>query len=199
MGETEERLVWLAKTGDREAFSELVVLFESKVYRAAYALTGNEHDAKDLSQETFVRAFKGIGRFRGKSSFFTWLYRILLNTFKSWVRKRCKMPQASWEALEGAAQGNSGSTSALISSAASQRETVNRTYKAISALPDEQKMAIALHCLEEMTYREIAEVMRCSIGTVKSRIHAGRLALKRQLLSPDTRGEQQGGTRKNEV
>ena len=181
MGDTEERLVWLAKTGDREAFSELVVLFESKVYRAACALTGNEHDAKDLSQETFVRAFRGIGRFRGKSSFFTWLYRILLNTFKRWARKRCRMSEAVWSAQAGATPGDSHGSSAFFSDAASDRETVDRVYKAITALPDKQKMAIVLHCLEEMTYREIAQAMRCSIGTVKSRIHAARLALKRML------------------
>lgn len=182
MGETEQRLVWLAMSGDAEAFSELVSLFESRIYRAAYALAGNEHDARDLSQETFVRAFKAIGRFRRRSSFFTWLYRILLNSFKSSLRKRSRMREVSaGERLKECPIEQPGS-SVPGCEQASEREAVDRVYKAISFLPDEQRMAIVMRCLEEMTYREIAQAMRSSIGTVKSRIHAARVALKRMLL-----------------
>jgi RNA polymerase sigma-70 factor (ECF subfamily) len=188
---TEERLVWLAKTGDREAFSQLVLLFELKVYRTAYALTGNEHDAKDLSQETFVRAFRGIGRFRGKSSFFTWLYRILLNTYKGWAKRSYRTPEVLLASLRGSASNDLHDTKASSSDAACDREKVDRVYRAIAALPHEQKMAIVLHAIEEMTYREIARAMQCSIGTIKSRIHAARLALKRQLLD-----EEEGRTSK---
>lgn len=181
MGQSEQRLVWLARSGDREAFSELVSLFESRVYRAAYALTGNEEDARDLSQETFVRAYKAIARFRGESSFFTWLYRILLNSFRSSLRKKGGV----LEVVSGELASESSDTSAGSSSSAevaSGRETADRVYRAISSLPHEQKMALVLHCLEDMTYAEVARAMGCSLGTVKSRIHAARLSLRRQLL-----------------
>jgi RNA polymerase sigma-70 factor (ECF subfamily) len=179
VADTEQRLIWLARSGDKEAFSELVALFESRVYRAAYALTGNEQDARDLSQETFISAYRGIGRFRGKSSFFTWLYRILLNTFKSSLRRK-KTVREEISGDERAADVTSRSASEWEK--ASQREIVDRAYKAISSLPHQQRMVIVMRCLEEMTYREIAQAMRCSIGTVKSRIHAARLSLKQQLL-----------------
>jgi len=182
VGETEHRLIWLATTGDSEAFSELVSLFESKVYRAAYALTGNEHDAADLTQETFLRAFKGIGAFRGRCPFFTWLYRILLNTFKTWLRARSRMPKTVPSGHQNRAPVEEAASSPSGSQLASDRETVDKVYRAISALPDEQRMAVVLHCLEDMSYREIAGAMRCSVGTVKSRIHAARLVLKREVL-----------------
>ncbi len=185
MGETEQRLVLLARTGDTEAFSELVSLFESKVYRAAYALAGNEHDARDLAQETFVRAFKGIGGFRGKCSFFTWLYRILLNSFKTWLRARSHMPKVVVSDRQSTTRQEQPGFGQSESHLASDRETIDRVYKAISALPDEQRMAVVMHCLEDMSYREIASAMRCSVGTVKSRIHAARLALKREVLGEE--------------
>ena len=182
MAESEQRLVWLAKTGDTEAFSELVSLFESKVYRAAYALTGNEEDAKDLSQETFVKAYRGIGRFRGKSSFFTWLYRILLNSFNTWLRKRARTVELLENHRRQSVAADFAGSSTSNSQLSSDRESVDRVYRAISSLPHEQRMVIVMRCLEDMTYREIARAMSCSIGTVKSRIHAGRLSLRHKLL-----------------
>lgn len=182
MAESEQRLVWLARSGDRQAFSELVSLFESKAYRAAYALTGNEDDAQDLCQETFVGAYKGISRFRGKCSFFTWLYRILLNNFNTWLRKKRAMPEVVYNEQCDSFAAHSANLPSSYSQLASDRETVDRAYKAISSLPDEQKMVIVLKCLEGMTYREIASAMRCSIGTVKSRIHAARLSLRKTLI-----------------
>lgn len=184
MANSEERLVWLARSGDREAFSELVLLFESKVYRAAYALAGNEEDARDLSQETFIRAYKGIPRFRGECSFFTWLYRILVNSFRSWLRAKPHLVAVADDELDGR-RANSHEPSSSYPQRASDPASreVDRVYKAISSLPHEQKIAIVMRCLEEMTYREIAVAMRCSIGTVKSRIHAARLSLRRKLLT----------------
>lgn len=187
MNVSPQRLIWLAKTGDKEAFSELVLLFESKVYRAAFGLTGNEHDAKDLSQETFVRAFRGMAKFREKSSFFTWLYRILLNVFKSWLKNR----RTAMELHE--CPGRPAEPDGILRASAScdnpaRREDVDRVYKAIYSLPPEQKMAIVLHALESMRYSEIAKAMNCSIGTVKSRIHAARVALKRELLRENPLG-----------
>jgi RNA polymerase sigma-70 factor (ECF subfamily) len=181
MADSEQRLVWLARTGDREAFSELVSLFESKVYRAAYALTGRDEDAKDLSQETFVRAYRAIGGFRGKSSFYTWLYGILLNRFRTLLRKRRRMPRVFSSDQTPELPADCGGSYEHHPEMVSNREAVDRVYKAISSLPYEQKMAMVMHCLEEMTYKEIARAMRCPVGTVKSRIHAARLSLKRML------------------
>ncbi len=188
MSVTQQRLIWLAKTGDREAFSELVSLFDSKVYRAACALTGNEHDAKDLSQETFVRAFRGVSKFREKSSFFTWLYRILLNVFKSWVKNRRVTVELTETTRATVEAGGCVSRASESSEKAAEHEKVDRVYRAIYSLPADQKMAIVLHALEAMTYIEIAKAMRCSIGTVKSRIHAARVALKRELLRENVEG-----------
>lgn len=188
MSDSPQRLIWLAKTGDKEAFSQLVSLFELKVYRAAFALSGNEHDAKDLSQETFVRAFRGISKFREKSSFFTWLYRILLNVFKSWLKNR----RTTVEWLETDSGGEEATGGIQQESAScgnpAEREDVDRVYRAIYSLPPEQKMVIVLHALESMKYCEIAKAMNCSIGTVKSRIHAARVALKRELLRENPQG-----------
>jgi len=178
----EQRLVWLARSGDREAFSELVSLFETKVYRAAYALTGNEQDAKDLSQETFIRAYKGVCRFRGECSFFTWLYRILINSFNSWLRRKAKVLEAVGDDRLKGTRTDSRDLASSGSQHACEREAVDMAYKALSSLPREQKIVMVMRCLNEMTYKEIAQAMRCSIGTVKSRIHAARVSLRRKLL-----------------
>ena len=181
MGETQERLVHLARSGDKEAFAELVSLFMPRVYRAACAFTGNEEDAKDLSQDAFLRAFKGIGRFRGQSAFFTWLYGILFNAFKTWRRKQGRSREIRGELFSGNTPAEPVDPAPSGLQQASDREEVNRVYKAIFSLPDKQKATIVMHCLDQMTYAEIAQAMRCSIGTVKSRLHTARLAVRCKL------------------
>lgn len=177
-------LLLRAKGGSEEAFSDLVRRLDGRIYRGALALTANPHDARDLTQETFIRAYLGVGRFREKSSPFTWLYGILLNVFREWLRHNRKLRTESLDALS--AKGNvPGPSQVELQSVelppGETRETVTVIYRAISRLPRKQRMAIVLRSLEQMSYGEIAEAMRCSVGTVKSQIHDARIRLDKEL------------------
>lgn len=177
-------LLLRAKSGSEEAFSDLVRRLEGRIYRGALALTANTDDARDLTQETFVRAYLGVGRFREKSSPFTWVYGILLNVFREWLRQNRKLRVVSLDAAS--AKDDARNWSEIEPQApdvppGETRETVTLIYRAISRLPGKQRMAIVMRYLEEMSYGEIAGAMRCSVGTVKSQIHDARVRLDNEL------------------
>lgn len=174
-------LVRAAAGGDEEAFAELVRRHQRRVFNLARALTGNEDEAEDLAQETFIRAFRGLGRFRGDSAFTTWLYRITVNVFRS---RRTR--QSLWSRLwSREIEGRHVIRADPSPAAGLEADLVRRDLidKALAVVPPDLRLAVTLRDVEGLEYREIAEVMGVPIGTVMSRIFRGRQRLRAALAS----------------
>jgi RNA polymerase sigma-70 factor (ECF subfamily) len=176
-----------AQAGDRDAFGSLVERHKDIVYAVAYRFAKDPDLALDLSQDVFIRAYRGIKSFRGKSSFSTWLYRIAMNTCIDYTRKRSRAIDSRTVPEEVAEYAGSETLAvprrrgpddrALASELGEQIQT------AIDALPEYHKTVFVLYEIEGLSYKEIAKVVGCSIGTVMSRIHYARRKL-RVMLAP---------------
>jgi RNA polymerase sigma-70 factor (ECF subfamily) len=184
--EDELQLVARAQSGDTSAFNELVTRYRTRAFSMIYNMVRNEQDAWDLAQEGFFKAWKSIGRFRGQSSFFTWLYRILMNVTIDWTRR--KQIEAGTEfddsiGLKNVEPGSLTTPRGELEPAAklSDREIRERIDAAIAKLSAEHKQVITLREIEGLEYQEIAEVMDCSIGTVMSRLFYARKKLQSML------------------
>lgn len=175
--------VYVHKTveGDVEAFNELVDRHQSKIYGLAFRMLGNAEDAEDATQETFLEAYKSIKSFRFQSQFGTWLYRVGLNTCNQYIRKaksRNRMIEAYTE--ESSARGltvehNVPERKALKS------EQSQVVQAAIDRLPPKQREVVTLFYMQNLKYKEIAEILDCSIGTVASRLNKATQNLKAKL------------------
>jgi RNA polymerase sigma-70 factor (ECF subfamily) len=153
-------------------FEELVTRYDTRLFNVMYAMTGDYHDALDLTEEAFIRAMKAYPRFRGDSDPFTWLYRIGVNVFKKRYRKRARRR----ELWEGHLQNDPPPRAELRTpeTAVLMKERAELVRKAISELPDAYRETIALRYIDDMTYEDIATACRCSVGTVKSRLARGK-------------------------
>ncbi len=179
-------LVARAQAGDTQAFNELVTRYRTRAYAMIYNMVRNEQDAWDLAQDGFLKAWKSIGRFRGQSSFFTWLYRILMNVTIDWVRKRQIEGGTEFDdtqALQSVEPGALTAPRPELEPAArlSDKEIRERIDAGIQRLSPEHRTAIVLREIEGLEYQEIAEVMDCSIGTVMSRLFYARKKLQTML------------------
>jgi len=183
--EVDREKVRAAQAGDREAFDFLVEKYKDIVYAVAYRFAHDPDLALDLAQDSFIRAYRGIKSFKGRSSFSTWLYRVAMNTCIDYTRRRSRSvdPQtvpeevaeyADAEPLES--HGESKPDSLALSG-----ELGEKIQEAIDALPEYHKSVFVLYEIEGMSYKEIAEVVGCSIGTVMSRLHYARKKLQRML------------------
>lgn len=183
----DEELVDKSQTGDLQAFEELVCRYERKIYTLAYRMTGNYHDANDLAQEAFLRAFQAIKGFRGDSSFSTWLCRIAANVCRDELKKRYRTPvdyldeEISFGEQEVKKQVpvDEPGPAELYEKHELQREL----QALIDTLTPEYRVAIILRDIQGLSYEEIAEQLECSLGTVKSRISRARSFLKEKILS----------------
>jgi RNA polymerase sigma-70 factor (ECF subfamily) len=177
----ERELAEQAASGDTDAFSELVRRYQSRIVNLARALA-NDGDAEDLAQEAFIRAYRGMGRFRGDSSFKTWLYRIAINVIRSHMDHRRR-----WSRIWGRSvdDGSAEAQRAVVSQAGFDVALVTRDAidRALARLSPDLRVAVALRDLQGLEYREIAETLGIPIGTVESRIFRGRQVL-RPLLAP---------------
>ena len=171
-------LVEAAQRGDHEAFSALVTRHQRYVYNLAYRLLHDAHEAQDLAQEAFLRAWKAMGTFRGESKFTTWLYRIVTNLcYNRLPGLQREIAQTEVEAAETMAQSNSQSPAASV-------ETADQTawlHRKVEALPVKYRLVITLFYLQEMSYHEIAETLDVPMGTVKTHLFRARERLKQQL------------------
>lgn len=184
--EDELVLVARAQAGDAQAFNELVTRYRTRAYAMIYNMVRNEQDAWDLAQDGFLKAWKSIGRFRGQSSFFTWLYRILMNVTIDWVRKRQIEGGTEFDdtqALQAVEPGALTAPRAELPPAdrLSDKEIRERIDASIQRLSAEHRTAIVLREIEGLEYQEIADVMDCSIGTVMSRLFYARKKLQTML------------------
>jgi len=187
----DQLLVERAQRGDRRAFDLLVLKYQQKIVKLVMRYVRDPTEALDVSQEAFVKAYRALPGFRGESAFYTWLYRIAINTAKNYLVALQRKPvefdldAQDPEYSERNAQMRDEETPEGIAMQDQLRETVER---AIAALPEELRTAIVLRELEGLSYEEIAQVTGLATGTVKSRLHRARAALKEALAKAENKG-----------
>jgi RNA polymerase sigma-70 factor, ECF subfamily len=170
--------------GDQNAFSDIVSLYQHKLYQICYRMLSNKHEAEDITQEAFVRAFINLHTFDQKRKFSTWLYRIATNLCIDRIRK--KKPDYYLDAEVAGTEGldmysQLSSNDKLPDDQVEQMELQDRIQYEISRLPDKYRSVIVLKYIEELSLQEISEILDLPLGTVKTRIHRGREALRKQL------------------
>jgi RNA polymerase sigma-70 factor (ECF subfamily) len=177
-GEETDRLLE-SQQGNAAAFGQIVRCYQRAVHRVAYALTRNAGDADDVTQDTFLRAWKAIGRFRVGEPLYPWLARIAMNASFSLMRSRKRRPEVALEPLvEAGLQWASGSDP-VEDTAASERD--ERLASAYSALSEEHRAVLALRVVEDLSYDEIARALDVPVGTVMSRLSRARAELRSRL------------------
>lgn len=178
--------VRLSQGGDSEAFDQLVLTYYDRVYRMLYNIVKNEEDAREVSQQTWVKIWRKIDTFQGKSAFYTWAYRI--GTFTAWdfIRKRKRKAEVEYlDEMEN--QARPGTLPNQVSVLARPDEDMGRTeirerfFAALEKLSEKHKQALILREVEGLSYEEIAQVMDCQKGTVMSRIFNARKAMQTHL------------------
>jgi RNA polymerase sigma-70 factor (ECF subfamily) len=180
-------LVKRCQTGDTEAFDQLVSRYRTRVFGMIYNMVYNEQDAWDLAQDSFVKAWKSIGKFRGQSSFYTWIYRIVTNVTIDWLRKKQLKGRGTEfnDELQVREVNAAARTVPRAEAAPHQRmeqsESRARIDTAIQQLSPEHRAVILMKEMEDMQYHEIAEALGCSIGTVMSRLFYARKKLQNLL------------------
>lgn len=185
----EKRLVNKAKKGNIAAFEELIITHETRIYNIAYRMFNNEEDAKDLSQEIFIKVFENIRKFKGNSSFSTWLYRIATNLCIDELRRRKGKETYSIdeeiETDEGNMKREYSDTNPNPEEIAMKKEEKHHIDNAINNLSEDHKAAIILRDLQGFEYNEISKILGCSLGTVKSRISRARIQLRELLIKQE--------------
>ena len=177
-------LVKRVQAGDKAAFDILVQKYQHKVVNLINRFVSDQTECYDIAQDAFIKAYRAIGNFRGDSQFYTWLYRIAANTAKNHLASRARKSPAYTVDVEDAEhfEGESGLKEYTTPENLLLSEEIERTvFKAIEDLPDDLKSAFTLREIEGFSYEEIAEVMDCPIGTVRSRIFRARDAIDKEL------------------
>ena len=192
VGLTDEELVARSMGGDPESFNQLIKRWEKPIYALAYRTIGREDDARDVVQETFLRAFRGLSGFKGQAKFSSWLYRITLNLCRDWMRRQRRAPVVvtpdGVDLVELAGESEEVETA----DAAVERKDLSRAIaRAMTALPEEQRAAIVLKEYHGLTFQEIADLLGCPLSTVKTRLYQRLTVLRKEL----ERGGIHSGTR----
>ncbi len=182
--QVDQMLVERVQKGDKTAFDLLIRKYQHRIVSLVSRYVPDGAEAQDVAQEAFIKAYRAIGKFRGDSAFYTWLYRIAINTAKNWLVARNRRPPASDIDANDAEQYDMDSRLKDRGTPENElmREEVERTvYDAIAELPEDLRTAIMLREIEGMSYEEIATTMECPIGTVRSRIFRAREAIDEKL------------------
>ena len=172
--------------GDKRAFDLLVLKYQHKVVGLVTRFVKDRTEAEDVAQDAFIRAYRALANFRGESAFYTWLYRIAVNTAKNYLVAKGRRPPATDLDAEEAELffQEQGLTEQATPESELERDQVEETLQqALAGLSDDLRMAITLRELEGMSYEEIAELMNTPIGTVRSRIFRARASLAKQLVA----------------
>ncbi len=177
--------VFRVQQGDVGAFDQLILKYRERLFSIIYNLTSNREDAADLTQEAFIKAFRSINRFKGKSSFFTWLYRIAVNGALTHLKRNRLRRFFSFETIneemgatdivETLAVRTNSDKSALLS------ELQEKLNEALHKLSPKHRTVVVLFEIEELSHQEISEIMQCSVGTVRSRLHYAKQQLQAYL------------------
>ena len=180
-------LVSRAQSGDFAAFDSIMLLYRERLYSVIYNMTFNHEDAADLSQEAFVKAFRSLKKFKGKSSFFTWLYRIGVNITLSHLKRKKTRRFLSFDQISE--ENGSGKEFDKFSSSESSsvrntllNELHEKLNEALRKLSDKHRTIVVLYEIDGLSHREIATIMKCTEGTVRSRLHYAKIQLQ-SLLS----------------
>jgi RNA polymerase sigma-70 factor (ECF subfamily) len=186
MGEAQvdQMLVERVQKGDKAAFDLLIGKYQHRIVSLVSRYVSDPAEAQDVAQEAFIKAYRALPKFRGDSAFYTWLYRIAINTAKNWLVARNRRPPASDIDAMDAEQYDIDSRLKERGTPENEllREEIEKTvYDAIAALPDDLRTAIMLREIDGMSYEDIATTMDCPIGTVRSRIFRAREAIDEQL------------------
>jgi RNA polymerase sigma-70 factor, ECF subfamily len=179
-------LVARSQEGSREAFSALVTRYQERVLNLVFRGLGDHDAALDVSQEVFLKAYRGLARFQGESQFFTWLFRITMNETISARRRRDRRQRPlslGREDADGERVQDPPDTSFEPGAEAGRQDDLAMIQRAIATLDDEQAQVILLRDIDGRSYQEIAEVLELPLGSVKSKIHRARQALKDRLAS----------------
>ena len=179
MNHEETEMISRCQQGDQEALKEIFDKYHKKVYRIAYGVVRQREEALDVVQEVFIKLFRSIKNFKGRSHFYTYLYRMVMNTAIDHARKAGKQFMSSLNeegSFEPSDEVEKGPERILL-----QKELEERVKLAMDKLPAEQKVALIFRDVEGLSYQEMAEAMGCSIGTVMSRLHYGRKRMQESL------------------
>ena len=189
MERSDGELVRESRHGDKEAFRELVERYQRKIVSVALGMVNNPEDALEIAQETFVKAFQSLGKFKGESSFYTWLYRIVVNRAIDFRRRERRHPTVALEDRGGPGGSLGEGYEEILKEErptdpyqqTQAREIGDRVTAAINELTPDHKAVILLREVEGLSYDEISRVMQCSKGTVMSRLHYARKKLQKKL------------------
>jgi len=178
-------LVRRARQGDLGAYDELVRRYQERIYATVYHMTSNHEDANDLAQEAFIKAFHALKSFKGGSSFYTWVYRIAVNKAINFLKQRKNRIQLSLDDLDVNAEHDPDLV-ALISDKTPRRETglaelQEKLNAAMQKLSEPHRLVVTLHDVQGLSHEEIAQIMECNIGTVRSRLFYARQQLQAYL------------------
>ena len=178
-------LVRRARQGDLGAYDELVRRYQERIYATVYHMTSNHEDANDLAQEAFVKAFHALKSFKGGSSFYTWVYRIAVNKAINFLKQRKNRIQLSLDDLDVNAEHDPDLV-ALISDKTPRRESglaelQEKLNAAMQKLSEPHRLVVTLHDVQGLSHEEIAQIMECNIGTVRSRLFYARQQLQAYL------------------
>jgi RNA polymerase sigma-70 factor (ECF subfamily) len=181
---TDEELVARSIRGDTDSFNELIQRWERPIYALAYRTIGREEDARDVCQETFLRAYRALPGFRGQAKFSSWLYRIALNLCRDWMRRQRRaplvQPPEDTDLMELAAAAE---PSESIEELVARHDLTRRVERLMARLPEEQRTAILLKEYHGLTFQEIADLVGCPLSTVKTRLYQGLSVLRRELAA----------------
>ncbi len=181
----ESRLIQEAQKGDVSAYDVLIRHYYAKLYGLVYNMTSNNEDAEDLLQEIFLKAFKSLPRFKGNSSFYTWLYRIAINRSINFIKRRKKRQTLSLDQVDGAVERDPDYVD--LSSRESPfrdmklTELQEKLNKALMTLSEKHRTVVVLHDIQGIPHEEIARMLKCSQGTVRSRLFYARQRLQVEL------------------
>ncbi len=182
--ETDQQLVEKVQSGDSRAFDLLVLKYQSRIIGLISRYVQDSHEVQDVAQEAFIKAYRALPRFRGDSAFYTWLYRIAINTAKNHLVSRGRRPPGTDVDVEDAEYYDTGSA------LRDQENPENSLFRdelsavvdsAIRELPDDLRTAVTLREFDGLSYEDIAEIMDCPVGTVRSRIFRAREAIDKRV------------------
>ncbi len=190
MIDSEDQIIQRVKSGDQNAFCELVEKYKERAINIAFSFCRNHEDTKDVSQEAFIRAFKTINSFRSESRFYTWFYRILINLCKDYLRRKMKNKAISAnikvsgetneekDIFEVTASGDPGPSEKLLN-----KELGEHLTEALNSLPEQQKRVFTLKNIHGLKINEIAEIIKCAEGTIKAHLFKATLNLQERLAA----------------
>src|SRR5215467_10507911 len=179
---TDEELVARSIGGDADSFNQLVLRWERPIYALAYRVLGREEDARDVCQDTFLRAYRALPGFKGQAKFSSWLYRIALNLCRDWIRRQRRAPTVQMpEGVDPVELASDTGPAESIETLVERRELSAVVAEAMALLPEEQRTAIILKEYHGMTFQEIADLQGCPLSTVKTRLYQGLSVLRKHL------------------